>query len=238
MKKFQSNLRAQGFRPNIKATNAQRANYNEISGRFPNKIVTPSFLRLEKEVTGGTTTVDFQTLQQEGSILSTERRLNLPDLFVCTGVGLFISKIGSSTTSTPALHATKIMRTFPNPQIFSGSGEATNFMAIYNGYLSLRIGSNILIDSMHCMDFYEANQSQQGVGSVATSNVAIQRDQLDGNSSGYIGLSPTVDLDGSKKIQWSLTLPVSTDLTGTNSVNTIGLLLKGFLVQNGGSVSR
>lgn len=221
----------------IKATNAGRAIFNELEKKFPGKIVTPSYLRLEKEVTGTVSAIDFLTLQQEGSVLSTERRLNLPDLFVVSGVGLFISKIASATP-TAALHATKTLRSFPNPQVFSGSGEAVNLMALYNSYLSLRVNSTVVIDSMHCMDFYDAGNYQQGVGSTAVSNVPVQADQFDGNSNGYVQLNPTINLDGSKKIQWSVTLPASINLAGTSSTNVVSLILRGFLVQNGGSVSR
>jgi hypothetical protein len=237
MRQFRSNLQQRSNRggSKVKATNASRATYNELQKKFGDKIITPSFLRLEKEVTGAVSNVDFSTLQNDGSMLSTERRLNLPDLFVVMGVGLFISKIASSSAAN---HAKAILRSFPNPNIFNGSGEADNLMALYNGFLSLRIGSDVIIDSMNCMDFYDVGQSQQGVGSSATSNIAIYRDQFDGNASGYVGLNPTINLDGSKKIQWSIQLPASTDLAGTSSVNTVSLILKGFLIQNGGSVSR
>lgn len=227
-----------GGMPKIKATNSNRAVYNDLLAKYQgdsNVIITPSFLRLERTVSGSLSALDFYTLQTEGNIICTERRLQLPDTFVVTGIGMYISKV---TSDTAALQAKKIYRSFPNPQVFTGSGEADNLQSLYNGYLSLRINSTVIIDSLPCLDFYAANQSQQGVGSSATSNVPIQRDQLEGSTTGYLPINPTVNLDGSKKIQWSLTLPNSTDLSGTSSTNVVALSLKGFLVQNGGNVSQ
>lgn len=222
----------------IKATNSQRAVYNDLTKKYAgnrNVIITPSFLRLERTVTGSISSLEFFTLQTEGSVLSTERRLQLPDTFVVGAVGLFISKIASTNTAED--NAKTILRSFPNPQVFTGSGEADNLMAIYNGFMSLRINSTVIIDSLPCYEFYDAAQSQQGVGSAATSNQPVQRDQFNGNMSGYVPINPTVNLDGSKKIQWTLNLPASTNLAGTSSTNKLSLILKGFLVQNGGNVS-
>lgn len=228
------NVQSQSRGSSVKAVNTSRANYNEIHSRFKGKIVTQSYLRLERNISGSITTVDFLTLVNEGNQLASERRLNLPDAFVVTSVGMYISKIASDT---PANQATKILRSFPNAQVFSGSGEAGNLMGLYNGFLSLRINSTVFIDSLPGYEFYDSGNYQQGVGSSATSNVPVQRDQFSGLQTGYKAITPTVTLDGSTKIQWQLALPAPIDVSGTSSVNTIALILKGFLVQNGSSIN-
>jgi len=222
-------------RGTIPAKSQGRMDVNFLEANNPGKTITPSFLRLEKEVTGTVSSIDFDTLINQGSVLSTERRLNLPDKFAVTGVSLFISKISSSSAAN---HATKTLYSFPNAQVFTGSGEADNLMALYNGFLSLRIGGDILIDSMNCYDFYEAGNYQKGVGSSATSNVPVQRDQFKGTRQSRVNFDQVINLDGSKKIQWSITLPTSTSLAGTSSVNTVSMLLSGYLIQDGGKITR
>ncbi len=220
----------------VKATNSSRAVYDAVKARFPRNIVTPSYLRLEREITGSITSVDFLTLMNEGNMIATERRLNLPDLFVTNSIGLFISKVASPATA--AAHAVKVLRSFPNDQVFSGSSEATNLQVLYNGYLSLRIDSTVYIDSLPGYEFYDSGNYQESVGSTATNNIPVRRDQFSGLQTGFKPLTPSVDLDGSRKIQWSVTLPAPINVSGTASTNVVVLILKGLLVQNGGSINR
>lgn len=219
----------------------KRANLDRVRAQFADKglIITPSFLRLETSVNGTFSAVTFNTLANQGSPLATEKRLNISDAFAIEEVGMFIAKAGSSTSPTAAELSKEVLSTFANPLIFTGSGEAANLQALYNSFLSLRVQQTVYIDSLPTKPFEYVPVAQQGETTAAFVNAAsadtryqISRDGVAGDN-GFVEIAPMVILNGAKTIDWSLTLPAATNLTGTSSSNQVVLFLKGWLIQGG-----
>ena len=219
---------------------SQRAYFESLKASNPGRLVAPSYLRLERTVNGTFNSVNFYTLGNENSPLATEKRLEISDAFAVTKIGLFISKVGSDTTPTDAELSGAILRTYPNASVFSGSGEATNLMSIYNGYLSLTVDQKVVVDSLPTNQFYQVPQTIQGVTTTAyvdagsgDATTTVPRDQTVFNR-GMFNSPVEITLRGQNKINWQLNLPNSTNLTGTSSSNQIHLVLGGFLITGGG----
>lgn len=222
-----------------KAFSRSQALFNENFSKYAreNVVVTPGYLRLESGAfsTAATSQVTFQTLATSGTQTPTERRLKLADKFTVTGYCLYIGHgLATSYAPTAAQYSVQQLSTFPNPQVvaFQGGNVASNHMAMYNGFLSLRIDSTTFIDSVPNYQFYRAGTSQQGVGSTAASNQAVQRDEWPLALYGRNEALPSIDLDGKANIEWTVTLPQATDLrAASGSFTQLVLILTGFLNQ-------
>jgi hypothetical protein len=221
-----------------KAFSRTQALFNENFSKYAreNVVVTPGYLRLESGAfnTAATSQVQFQTLATSGTQTPTERRLKLADKFTVTGYCLYIG-YGSATSYAPtaAQYSVQQLATFPNPQVaaFTGGSIASNHMAIYNGYTSLRIDTTTFIDSVPNYQFYRVGTSQQGVLG-GTGGTAVQRDEWPLALYGRNEALPSIDLDGKSNIEWTVTLPAATDLrAASGSFTQLVLILTGFLNQ-------
>ena len=218
----------------------QRNYFEQLKNSNPGRLVAPSYLRLERTINSSFNSIDFYTREGEGTQLVTERRLKISDAFAVTKIGVFISKVGSSTTATDAQLSSANLRTYPNASVFTGSGEATNLMAIYNGFLSLDIDQKIYIDSLPTNQFYQVPEAQQGTTTSAyvdaESADAVTTLALDQTvfNRGMFNSPVEITLKGQGKNNFKLNLPNTTNLTGTSSSNQIHLVLGGFLITGGG----
>jgi hypothetical protein len=220
------------------AFSRKQAVFNEKSRQYARAgvITTPGYLRLETIAPSSAQSVfTFNTLDTSGVKTSTERRLKLSDTFTITDISFYLGTgLASSDAPTAAQYATQKLNTWPNPQVTSIGTQADNLEAIYNGFLSLRIDTTTFLDSIPMRQFYRVGTSQQGVGSAATSNVAIQANEWPLSMYGKNELLPTIELNGQSNIEWSINLPNATDCSGitANFVNLV-LILQGFLNQGG-----
>lgn len=222
--------------PRMKATNRQRAIYNDLRDRVyrgqNDVIITDSYLRFET-VLGTSTSLSFNTLVNQGAQTVTEHRLNMPDRFCVTDMGFFIRKVAAATP-TDAQIASAQLDTFPNPLTYTGAGEAAALNALYNSYVTVRIDSVVYYDSLDLLRFYRVPTSQQNVSYVVASPAgnSIQADGWDTMNYGFAPIDPTFSLDGKAKNDISVTLPTSIAMAGTSSVNYAVLIVRGFLLQN------
>lgn len=207
-------------------------------------ITTPGYLRLEISLTGATNIVRFQVRDAQGGQQHvTERRLKVSDSFTVLGGSFYIGKAGvtgPATVPTDAEFANMSLHTFPNPQVFTGGSAAANLQSIYNGYLSVRVDSTVFIDSMPMLNFYRVATSQLGVGSTATNNVPVQRDEWPLSMYGRNEWQPTLELNGLANTEIDINLPTSVALQAGASTyqNNAVLYLSGFLNQGGASVQQ
>ena len=223
------------------AFSRKQAVFNEKSRQYARAgvITTPGYLRLETVAPSSAQSVfTFNTLDTSGVKTSTERRLKLSDTFTITDISFYLGT-GSATSDVPtaAQFATQKLNTWPNPQVTAiGATQAAELEAIYNGFLSLRIDTTTFLDSIPMRQFYRVGTSQQGVGSAATSNVAIQANEWPLSMYGKNELLPTIELNGQSNIEFSINLPNATDCSGASTyfVNLV-LILQGFLNQGGAS---
>jgi hypothetical protein len=220
--------------------------YNEKASQYAKQgiITTPSYLRLEQTATTvATSVINFNTLDTSGTKTVTERRLKLNDTFTVTDMAFYIIADTSATINAPtdSERSKGRMHTYPNPNTTAIGNKADDLEAIYNGFLSLKIDSTTFIDSFPMRAFYRVGTSQAGVGSSATNNVAIPRDEWPLMNYGRSELLPSLELNGQANIEWSITLPVAQDLsapTGTTTFVAFGLILNGFLNQGAASVQQ
>ncbi len=218
----------------VAAKNNHRAVFNAMKQKYPSAIITDSYLRMEASIQGTFNQIQFSVLQNQPPINNTERRLAITDRFCVTQMGLFLMKAGTSTTATQAQIAGAGLRTWPNPQVFTGAAEAVALQNIYNGFMQVKIDSTTYFDSLDLMRFYRVPVSQQGVAYIAAGPALnqIQRDGWDILNYGYCPIDPTFEMSGRGKNDLSLQLPVSVDLSGTSTQNFAVLITRGFLMQN------
>lgn len=206
---------------------------SRIKNSYPgeNVVHTQSYLRLEAALSTQTN-INFSVLQNQGVANVTERRLAITDVFTITGISVMIFKAGAATTATQAEISQSILRTFPNPQVFTGSGEALALMALYNSFLSIKIDQRVFLASMDLYRFYRAGTSQQAVGSTAANNLPVQRDEWTETNYPFAKVAPTISISGAGNNEISIQLPTSTNLSGTSSQNFAVCYLRGILSQN------
>jgi len=199
------------------------------------EIGTQGYLNLVQLINGTATAVNFDVIANTGTVRSTERRLDNTDMFTITHWSLTIVKAANDTAPYTALSGST-RETFPNPLVFSGTGEASNLMNIYNGFLSVQVDRRTLIDSFDANRFYRVAQAQKLVGS-ATAAIAYQADGWDTQNYGFAELDPEITLNGLGQNTITLQLPNSTNLAGTSSVNYVQLTCRGIRWQNASKVN-
>ena len=224
---------------NVQATNRSRALYNQLKDddypidKYPARIITDSYLRLEASLQGTITAITFNMLVTQGSPNCTENRLNITDRFCAASWAMFIMKAGATVAATQAEISVARPRTFNNSQVFTGAGEAANLEVMYNSQLKVTVDSTVYIDSYDTRRFYRVPTSMQGaaVSTVATTGV-LNADGYDESGYPFAGLTPSITFSGIGKNLIQLTLPNPTSLIGTNSQNFVVLWLRGYLIQN------
>lgn len=211
-----------------------RAVFNQMKRDHPGAIITDSYIRCEASLQGSITQVRFNTLTNEGSMNVTERRLSITDKFCVTQLGVFLMKAGTTATATQAQIAGGYLRTWENPQVFTGANEAVALHNLYNGYLQVRIDSTVYFDALDMHRFYRVPTSQKGFASTLTPGAAqlIQQDGWDILNYGFCPVDPTFTMSGRGKNDITINLPTSVDTSGTSSQNFAVLIARGFLMQN------
>lgn len=218
----------------------QRAVYKDLLAHSKNynigSVPTLSYLRFEVNLTGSMSAINFQVLANQGTPNVTENRLQLSDMFSPLSYGFFIEKVGTSATFSAVTDAEKaagILRTFPDPKVFTGgtTTEAAALQAIYNGYMSLKISNNILIPSFPMLKFYRVPDAQATINFYSTG--PTQQAGWSNENWGMIDFQPSISLMGSQNINLAVTLPTAVTVTGTSSSNVAVFLMYGYLLQNG-----
>jgi hypothetical protein len=213
-------------------SNNARSVYESIKTKYPNKTISQSYLRLDKNiqaVTGNGWTWDI--IQGQGTPNTSERRLAQPDVFVATAVTMFIMKAGTSTSASNDDIAKAVPNTYVNSIRYSGVGEADNLQNLYNGALQFKINNNVVFPAIDTRRFYRVPTTQKGVGPAVIANA----DGYDATFYSYFGLTPNMEISGANTNEFSISLPASLALAGTTSTNYAILYFAGWLVQ-GGSV--
>ena len=205
-----------------------------------NEIATQGYLRLAANVQTGAAlnSITWNVLSNQGTVRATEVRLDITDMFTVTHWGLYLVKSGTTTTSTDAELATTHLFTNPNSLTFSGTGESGNLMNVYNGFMSVTVDRNKIIDKYDAMRYYRVGTAQKGVNQAAiaspaagTSNSYVD-DSWDNVSYGMANCDPNVTLNGVGDNNITLTLPSAANLSGTTSTNFVFLIMRGIRWQN------
>lgn len=216
----------------IRPEDASRADANYFIDLYkdsPDVIVTAGYLRFEQSLQNTLTGVQFNILENQGTVNVTEKRLSLPDAFHITKIFIGIMKAGTTTAATQAQIAAATVRTFPNITIFSNATENAALESLYNGNYTIKVGTTTFVDRDSMRKFRRAGTSQQGQGPAQT----ILMDEFNAPDFGFYSMTPTVRLSGADTNVISVNLPISANTAGTSSQNFIVCEVRGFYVQNG-----
>lgn len=182
-------------------------------------ILTPSHLKLETQLIVNKTSFDFPLLTNQpnsaGAVFPTERRLTNNDSFICSSLGVFISKPASNVDSTASLH------TYPNPLVFSTAGVAAALETLYNSELSLSVDSAIVLPAWDLLRHRKVPNAQFSAGGLL--------DQFDGGEDGFFPIAPTINFVGKKTSTLTLKLPAA--LAAVEPFQRITFFFRGMLVQ-------
>jgi hypothetical protein len=231
-----------------------------------NEIATQGFLRLGTSVQATLNTINFNVLQNQGTVRATERRLNVTDMFTVTHWAMYLVKAGGQaggggTTATDADIAVARNYTYPNPYTFATAAqgnptfiqnqaaaqllaqtvESNNLYSIYNGFISVTIDREVVIDSYDTMRFLRVPMQQLGVtngttiapgAAVVGSQAANMWDSWESANYGFSEVDPQFTLNGIGDNNISIQLPGALSLAGTSSTNFVFLQLRGIRWQN------
>lgn len=205
-----------------------------------NEIATQGYLRLAANVQTGAAlnSITWNVLSNQGTVRATEVRLDITDMFTVTHWGLYLVKAGTSTSATDAELSQTHLFTNPNSLTFSGASESANLMNVYNGFMSVTVDRNKIIDKYDAMRFYRVGTAQKGVlqaynaTAPAGTSLSYLDDTWDNVSYGMANCDPNVTLNGVGDNNLTLTLPSAANLSGTTSTNFVFLIMRGIRWQN------
>ena len=208
-----------------------RAIYNAIKKDRPDCVITWSFLRSEVLLTATTGVVKFPILVNDQPAANiNERRLNISDEFQVVHFGIFLYKVPSGQALDE-----QILQTYPNPGLFSKSGESRALQALYNGYFAITINRKQIIPYYDAFQFFKIPDSQQGTTTAAIAGpltYTIANSAYLSNKWGLDDVIPSFRFSGSVVNDLSLNANAK-DMTGTSSTNYVVFFARGFLIQNG-----
>jgi hypothetical protein len=209
---------------------------------YPNAIITEGFLRSDIPVSSTVSSLNFNFLASQPnsgatSLTPKERnlRLKLSDAFLVTGWKLCIYKAGAASP-TEAQQSTPVEYSYPNASVFSGSGEAANFEALYNSVMNVTVNKTEYFSQYWANVFRRVNQAQAGAVTAAITGpttYTTPAEQQDGKNNGFVGIEQTFYMSGAWDMSFQLILPSAVSLAGTSSLNYVSLILAGFVIGNG-----
>lgn len=184
-------------------------------------ITTQSYLRFEKTLQGTFNSIAFDVLTNQGTASATERRLQLTDTFTITQLSVMLY---NTATNDDAGKAKARLYTWDNPVAFvqATAGSLLNF---YNGYLQLRVNTEVLVDSLDLMQFYRIHTTQTGSPTASV-------DEWPAINNGFKKIVPTITLNGAAKNDISIFFPQSINMAASTGFNYAVCYCRGFLNQN------
>jgi len=194
--------------------------------------ITEGYLRFEANLSiGSTGTIQFAVVEGDQSPNANatanpnEQRLAKTDEFVIESYSFQLAK--SATTSIANLTIMK-PDSYPDPAIFTGSGEAANLYSIYNGNLFIQIDGIVWTQQGKMLKYLYIPETQQG-----TTNANPVSEWWENSTvrDGY----PSITLRGNGKnvIQVNLGSSINLALNATtNTNNWLIMQVDGYLVQN------
>lgn len=233
-----------------------------------NEIATQGYLRLGANLQAtALNSISFPVLQNQGTVRATEKRLNVTDMFTVTHWALYLVKAGGlagggGTAATDTEIATSRNYTYPNPYVFATAAqgnptflqnqtaaqlvpytaESNNLYSIYNGFMSVTIDREVIIDSYDCMRFLRVPDSPQQMAQAAAAiapaaavigmSAGSTFDAWNSANYGFSETDPNFTLNGIGDNNLLIQLPASVNLSGTSSTNLLFLTLRGIRWQN------
>ncbi len=103
--------------------------------------------------------------------------------------------------------------TWPNPTVFSTSGEAAALRCLYKAYLKITVNNDVKMPSMQMGRFWKVPYAQK---QTAAANVPqVQEDSRDGATDGLSITEPNISFIGSKANLVEMFLPAALTVVGS-----------------------
>jgi hypothetical protein len=116
---------------------------------------------------------------------------------------------------------------YPNPNIFTTAGAATQLENLYNGSISLTVNNRVITPSWDILRHYKANQTQL-TSAAAGNNI----NQFDGGLDGGFPSEPNLVLIGSKNNVLQANLPAAIGTLQAGATTVLTCIMRGVLAQN------
>jgi len=173
----------------------------------------PHFLRIEQVLTNDKSRYTFN-FKQDNSDSRTESKLDKNDKFCVTGLALLLLRENTNQVGGQALQS------FPNAQVFVAVANEfvpADLEAIYNGFLSLKTGSQINIDKLPALGFRKVPRTQaQALAGGFVYNEFNLDDVL------YVG-AEDITLDGGKTQTFEFELPTFANMKIASGATNLAL---------------
>lgn len=201
--------------------------YKTVKGAYAkvgrNPVTTASVLRLMVPVTSNKTSYSFPILQGDATTVYNENiYLNRADSFTATSVGIFLGGLTDAGASA----------TTSNYQLYGFQSEAlttagcTNTQSLfYHSYLNIAVNNVQYLQNFDIFRCYQAPIVQTG-NIFATGGDTTGQNSINGSTSGFAPLTPTLQFSGTAKIDITLNLPTALAFTTAPVIN---LIFRGFL---------
>jgi len=195
------------------------------------------FLRMDALLTNnGQYTFQPNAAQGAPTANVTETRVRQADVFIATSIGFFVKRVASAIP-TAANDAIGQLYTYPDSVIFP-STESTNMEALYNSYLQITIGNQIVVQGLDLLQMRRVGMAQAGLqasqqAAAVGTNGAYQRSQWDGSEYGFAPLHQAFAFNGQNNQTINIVLPTAIDCTAAGAfTNYATLMVRGVLAIN------
>lgn len=181
----------------------------------------PHYLRAESVLTNDKSSYVFN-FKTTNNDLRTESKLTQNDIFVTTGLGLFIER------EAVAAPGSAVLQSYPNPLVFVAAAGfvPAHLEVVYNGYMNLTTGSMVTIDKLPTLAFRNVPQTQQ---SAANANSQFTLEDLL-----YAG-GEDIIFDGSKTQELKFDFPTFNGMSIASVdgayVNKLVVVATGYIVK-------
>ena len=220
------------------------ANAVKRAGMNPGSaVLSQSYLRMEALISTSATTYKFDVTTQDNvnTNFVTQQKLNLQDAFVVSQVGyfLFVPSAVGATDTLPTAYPT-VGSVQGTAAIFTAA-QAQAALAAYNGFMQLTVNQRTIITAWDLLRHYRAPTTQQNATTTAvatgspTAPYHSTFDAFDGSTDGFYPCEPNIVINGGKKNDLTITLPVA--ISAAPATARLVLLFRGILAQNVTSVN-
>lgn len=205
---------------------------NEIKD-YDETLLVAHTLRSEVPMTAVATSFHVPILVNDsiaGQSFNTENRLQLQDVFVCTGIGVYVAKPASSTDTNFDIFS------YPDPTVFTTANVASSIKGFYkNAFLRYANNNRTVLPYWDLNRHYNApiTQTQTAPGYAANTQpiVASQNGSVDG----FYPVQPGIVYNGGGNIDCNVIL--RGNLTAVESTQRLVVIHRGILLQNASNIS-
>jgi len=203
-----------------------------------NEVATQSYLRFHWDINTQQSAFTFNVLENQGTVQAGERRLPITDMFTVTHWALYVGRSAASAAGavpTAAQAAQMVLYTNDNPNVFGNATGDAQLQGLYNGFITVTVDRERLIDGYDIKRFYRVGWPLQGTLQFsAAAGAGIQnREYWQGPNYGMAELDPEITLNGVGQNDISVTLPAPLSFIPTGNFSNFAVLVaRGIRWQN------